>query len=125
MVFLGIFRTLADDALSTPKMDIADLGVMIKTLEAKVERVMPTAESAVKKSASQKSLARSRVSQEQRSMQHRITLIEESLVHIRDNASHATRKVHTDVRNLAAEFKRTNQRLDNLVAILQKNKSIP
>ena len=116
-------RTLADDAPSTPKMDIADLGVMIKSLEATVERVLPSAESAVKKSASQKNLARSRVSQEQRSTQHRITLIEESLVHIRDNASHATRKVHTEVRNLAAEFTRTNQRLDNVVALLHKNKS--
>ena len=115
-------KTLAaDDVPPTPKLDIADIAVMIKSLEARVERVFPTAESAVKKS--QKSLARSRVAQDQRGTQHRITLIEESLVHIRDNASHATRKVHTEVRNLAAEFTRTNQRLDNVVALLHKNKS--
>ena len=116
-------KTLADEAPSTPKMDIADIAVMIKSLEAAVERVLPSAESAVKKSASQKSLARSRAAADQRSTQHRITLIEEGLVHIRDNASHATRKVHTEVRNLAAEFTRTNQRLDNVVALLHKNKS--
>ena len=116
-------KTLADDGPTTPKMDIADIAVMIKSLEAAVERVLPTAEGAVKKSASQKSLARSRAAQDQRGTQHRITLIEESLVHIRDNASHATRKVHTEVRNLAAEFTRMNQRLDNVVALLHKNKS--
>ena len=97
-------RTLASDAVAkSHQLDPADVMTMLKTLQSTVERIVPrdenTAADAVaakkKASSSKKRSEYSRLAQEQRNMSHRITLIEESLVQIRDNSSHATRKVQT------------------------------
>ncbi len=125
-------RTLASDAVAKEhQLDDADVKTMLKTLQATVERILPrdenTAADAVKKkkaSSSKKSSEYSRLAQEQRNMSHRITLLEESLVQIRDNSSHATRKVATEVRALAGEFSRHSARMNNIYEMVKTNSCI-
>ena len=134
-------RTLASDAVSkSHQVDPADLVTMLKTLQSTVDRIVPrnndenTAADAVvaakkkkpsSSSASKKSSACcSRMAQEQRNMSHRITLLEESLVQIRDNGSHATRKVQTEVRALAGEFSRHSTRTHNIYEMVKTNPCI-
>ena len=123
-------RTLASDAVAKEhQLDDADVKTMLKTLQATVERILPrdenTAADAVKKkkssSSSRKSTEYARLAQEQRNMSHRITVIEESIVQIRDSSSHATRKVATELRALAGEFSRHSARMNNIYEMVKSN----